>query len=286
MSDTNQIELTVIIPCRNARRWLPVQLEALAQERYDKPWEVLLVDNCSTDGSHLEAERFKDRLNIRVVMASDRPNLSYTKNTGAKAALGQKLLFTDADDQIAPGYVAAMARALEHYTFVSSQTDATSLNEPWADRAYSCGIDQEFILHPVAGGPNMGIRRDAFFKVGGFPEEYPTAEDFAFSLRARRLGIGIHGVEDAVLRYRYRKTPWRIYRQWHRWGLTLPLVYKEFGDLGMPKRTLARALRDWKDTLVSILKIRSKGDAAEAAARLGYCTGRLEGSLRYKTWYP
>lgn len=49
----------------------------------------------------------------------------------------------------------------------------------------------------IVDSANMGVRRRAFERVGGFPEDYLRSQDVGLSLRLRRLGIAPHFVPDA-----------------------------------------------------------------------------------------
>ncbi len=98
------MKLSVVIPCLNAVRTLGDTLEALARQQWTQPWELVFADNGSTDGSVDLALTFKDRIpNLRVVDASLRRGQPFALNTGAHAALGESIAFTDADDQVADG---------------------------------------------------------------------------------------------------------------------------------------------------------------------------------------
>ena len=67
------MELSVIIPCLNAEATIATQLEALANQHWSKPWEVVVSDNGSTDNSLEIVKSYKDRLpNLRIVDASAR----------------------------------------------------------------------------------------------------------------------------------------------------------------------------------------------------------------------
>src|SRR4051812_10229895 len=103
------MKLSVVIPCLNGVPTLRETLEALARQKWDHPWEVVYADNGSTDGSIELAETFRGRIpNLRFVDASIRRGQPFALNTGAHAARGESIAFTDADDQVADGWVAAM----------------------------------------------------------------------------------------------------------------------------------------------------------------------------------
>ncbi len=65
--------ISIVIPCYNAAETIGAQLQAVAEQQWHRPWEVIVSDNGSTDNSIDIAERFKGQLpSLRVVDASDR----------------------------------------------------------------------------------------------------------------------------------------------------------------------------------------------------------------------
>jgi glycosyltransferase involved in cell wall biosynthesis len=283
------IEVSVVIPCRNGARYLARQMGALAQQDYEGSWEVIIVDNASTDGSRAVAESFRGRLNLRVVNAPDRTGAAYARNVGARASSGGKLLFVDADDEVAPGYLRALSGALDTSDFVASRVDSQSLNPDWIRAAHAPwqdeGIANWFGFLPCSS-VNIGVSRPAFEAVGGWPEEYPASEDIALAWRLQLAGASLHFVPDAVYRCRYRDSLAGLYRQTRWWGLSSSMLYQEFKAAGMRRRSLAAAVREWLEILAGLLKARSKAELARLVVRVGDCVGRLEGSVRHRVLFP
>ena len=63
--------ISVVLCCHNGERTLVDQLSALAEQRYDGKWEVVFVDDGSTDSSVSIAESWSDRLPLRIVPTSE-----------------------------------------------------------------------------------------------------------------------------------------------------------------------------------------------------------------------
>src|SRR4051794_40828132 len=107
------MRLSVIMPCLNAEATLAVQLEALAAQQWSEPWELVIADNGSTDSSLSIARRYEARFPaFRIVDASGLRRPSHAFNVGARAATSDSLACCDADDEVAPGWVASMGDAL------------------------------------------------------------------------------------------------------------------------------------------------------------------------------
>lgn len=91
--DFPPMKLSVVIPFWNSEQWLATSIEsALAQ---DAAAEIIAVDDGSTDGSAGVAERYGDR--VRLIRQNN-AGVSVARNTGLAAAIGDYVVFLDADD--------------------------------------------------------------------------------------------------------------------------------------------------------------------------------------------
>ncbi len=118
------MKLSVILPCFNGAKTIAVQLEALVQQCWSEPWELVVVNNGSTDNSMQIVESYRDRLpNLRIVNAhvppAPRLGVSHSYNVGVQAAKGDAVAFCEADDEVAPDWLATVGTALDRYDFVS-----------------------------------------------------------------------------------------------------------------------------------------------------------------------
>jgi GT2 family glycosyltransferase len=120
-------------------------------------------------------------------------------NNAAQAADGDWLLFLDADDELAPGYVGAMRRALEHATPLALLTPAVQQirkGRPRPPFFYpECSFETGNWL--VIG---TLISRELFTQIGGFHEHPHGLEDWNLWARAVRAGATVVKVPDAVYR--------------------------------------------------------------------------------------
>ena len=202
---------------------------------------------------------------------------------------GEKLFFVDADDEVAPGYLAAMSAALESQEFVTSRVDSETLNPAWVRDAHGPswqaeGVDRFFEFMPGTG-VNIAMRRALFEKVGGFPVNFPALRTWCSAGDCSWREFRSHFVPEALYRYRYRSTLRGLYRQAKNWGKSNVLLYRHFRAAGMPPRTLRVATREWRDALTGLVRARSMAQLAPMVVRLGYCVGRLIGTVRYRRLY-
>jgi len=286
------VDLSVVIPFRNAAEHLGGMLGSLAAQRFERRWEVVLADNGSTDDWRRAVMEFADRLNLRVVDAGAKKGSAFARNLGARNASGSKLVFVDADDEVAPGYVAAMAQALDRHEFVTSAFDHVTLNPEWVRLAHGPvwrdpddPLFVQFGVLPFAGG-SIGVSRSVFEAVGGFPEEFTRMQDIALSWEIQFQGVDLHYVPEAVYRVRYRSTLYGLFRQGLAGGSHAPLLYRRYRRAGMSRRTASDVVRSWIRLGRALARARSKADLAPLSLELGRQLGRPLGSVRQRIYFP
>lgn len=218
-------ELSVVVPAYDAEETLPTQLEALLAQRPAWPWEVLVCDNGSTDGTADLVRAWAQRMpELRLVDASARRGPSAARNIGVSQARGPRIAFCDADDRVADGWVAAMRRALDEHEFVAGPFEGSLLNADaesavtWTAQAHGLTVKPFLPQFVTAGSGNMGVLRAVFDEVGGFYEGARTAEDDDFCLRVQLAGHELVFVPDVVLHVRRRDGLWQVCRQAYAYG--------------------------------------------------------------------
>jgi GT2 family glycosyltransferase len=283
------VKLSVVIPCYNGMATLADTLDALAVQEWSEPWEVLIVDNGRNEGLPRMVERYAGKLpGLRIVDATARLGRNHACNAGVRAASGESVAFTDADDTVGPGWVRAMGEALAAHECVACRVDLRKYNPEWLVSSRS-GFQEKGIqtYHyppylPHAGGGTLGIRRSLFLELGGFGESWNCLEDTDFCWRLQLAGHSIQFVPDAVLHVRFRPTLKGIFRQARMYGRYNVLLYKEYRSRGMPQLSLRAGLQRWLTVVKSTRNIFSKSGLAAWLWRLGWSYGRLQGSIQYK----
>jgi cellulose synthase/poly-beta-1,6-N-acetylglucosamine synthase-like glycosyltransferase len=281
------IDVSVVIPCYNAADFLGEQLRALADQPAAPPYEVVVVDDGSSDASVAVAERFRDEVpRLHIVRAPHRGNVAAVRNLGARTAGGSRLLFCDADDVIGSGWVAHMAAALEQHDLVAGPFELERLNPPWAVTAGNLtqtdGLSQDGFL-PFAGGGNLAIRRAAFEAVDGFDVTMPALEDTDLCFRAQLAGYRLAFVPDALVHVRLRTSIRALYRQGFAWGLGTAALHRRYLEHGMPLPNRLRHLVGWVLALPRfVIAARSPSGRGRWWFAMGWRVGRLRGNVRYR----
>ena len=287
MSDP-QPKLSVVIPVKDAEHEIAGQLEALAAQEWSEPWEVVVVDNGSHDATLDVVRSFDDRIPaLRVVDASLRPGQAYALNEGVRAARAEAIAFCDADDEVAPGWVAAMSDALARHPLVAGRSDVTKLNQPWvvgtreAQPPGQLSTTSFAPYAPYTGSSALGVRRSVHETLGGFDESMPALFDLDYCLRAHARRLELHLAADAVVHYRYRHELRAIFRQARFYAEHMALVQRRHEDRSARSRK-PWLLRGWKPVLRALGASYGRAGRARLAWHLGWQVGRFIGSARYR----
>jgi glycosyltransferase involved in cell wall biosynthesis len=287
----SEVELSVVIPARNEATTIPSQLESLTAQEWDGSWEIVVVDNGSTDGTRDVVAAIGERNpRVRLVPALERAGLNYARNVGIGAAAGRAFALCDADDLVAPGWVAAMGGALRTHALVTGALELDRLNPAWLagsrGRGDERGLPTFHGIFPTVHGNNMGMQRTTWEDLGRFDEVVIIgADDVELSMRAWKAGVPVHFVPDAVVHYRYRPEPRALWRQGRNYGRSRPLVVRRLRAEGLECPSRVAGWRSWAWLVAHAPDLgTAEGRAAwtwVAANRLG----QLEGSIRYRSLF-
>jgi glycosyltransferase involved in cell wall biosynthesis len=201
--------VSVVLIFRDDERFLPEAITSVFGQTYDD-WELLLVDDGSTDESTAIARRWAadHPARVRYLEHEGHANLgiSATRNLGWRAASGTHVAMLDSDDVWEPTKLAEQVGILESHPEVGLVVGASRWWWSWAgdgvdhdDRIVEVGAPSEQVhrpptllpvLYPLGRGAapcpsSWLVRRDVLERVGGFEERFRTMyEDQAFLIKA------------------------------------------------------------------------------------------------------
>ncbi|WP_028457972.1 glycosyltransferase family 2 protein [Chloroflexus sp. Y-396-1] len=290
-----EVRLSIIIPCYNAATTLGEQLAALANQTWEQPWEVIVADNGSHDDSRRVAADFLMRMpHLRIVDAGARRGGAFARNEGARHARGTALAFVDADDVVAPGWVAAIGQALDRHPFVASRFDIERLNQhSWLSRTrrnpQADGLQRVSYppYLPHAGGSGLAIERKLHEQVGGFDETLPRLMDTDYCFRVQlQCQVPLTFVPEALVYVRYRDTLRGMLRQTRERAIANVALARRYSEQQDKRNTslspwLSYARR-WLRQVGRLTKIRQREQFAEWLRMNAWLIGLLQGSLQYR----
>lgn len=254
---------SVIIPVLNGEATLGALLAALKSQAGVDVFEIIVVDNGSTDRTMEIARSY----GVTVLQQPVR-GPSAARNLGLRHARAEILVCADSDTIPSRRWLAAFVAAFADPKVIISggpihgwQPATAAERFASARAAFLRERTTDHPKNPFATGMSMAVRRECAVAVGGWDEAMTSGEDVDFSHRLRtRFGNKIHFAEDAVIFHQHRCTDEALWRQarwhgagyalylekhrsmpWHWWssgrvGLAIGLLY-----LGRPVTALARA---------------------------------------------
>lgn len=175
--------VSVIVPLHNKRRTIVRTLRSIQQQTL-RDFEVVIVDDGSTDGGELLASGFADQ-RFRTI-AQDNAGPGAARNAGARVAKSDLLAFLDADDEWMPDFLADMVALLDESKAAQAATsgyyeypDGKSSEDLWRSRGLRDGVVEltgqtsvtEFLylLRFMAPWSTL-VRREEFMRLNGFHE--------------------------------------------------------------------------------------------------------------------
>jgi glycosyltransferase involved in cell wall biosynthesis len=278
--------VSVIVPCSDDT-YISGTLESLA-EQGETDFEVIVVD-ASMDGVVSQnLKPWSDRLQLRVVGGARARSAGHQRNRGVAESRGEFLLFVDADDIVAEGYVRAMAEALRSQWFVCSRVDVQGLNEgnPGRHAQHDGLIRSEMHFLPFAGAGTLGIRRSLFEEIGGFDASLRCYEEADLCWRLQLSGHEPPTlVTGAILHYRLQRTHAIFSSKAVAFGQTQALLYRRYRRVGMPRDSVGAASAAWIRLLRRWFRRMAGSNERALVWETSLRLGRLEGSLRYRVPY-
>lgn len=202
----DNIKFSIICPCYNQAHYLESAIQSVQAQIY-KQWELLIVDDGSTDHTFNLAQKYaKNDSRIKIIQQSNR-GLSAARNVGIKHASAKFLHFLDADDMIFPNAYDVIARKIHKNPEVSLWICSyTYFDEgDFHSRFFSENrLNPETIIKFNQAPPVAYFLKSSLInELGNFDESLKSCEDWDLWLRVAKSGHQIRTISELLVRYRY-----------------------------------------------------------------------------------
>ena len=182
--------VSIIIPVFNGADTLAATVRSVLGQT-EPDWELLIIDDGSTDGSIALAETFAAADRRIRVYAFANAGQAIARNRGIERAIGDCLSFLDADDRWHPAKLAAQLAALEAdpaaawvYSWtILTDDDGRAIGQPVASPFSGWIYAPLLVTDFVSSGSNVLVRRSALASVGDFDPDRVPSEDWDLWLR-------------------------------------------------------------------------------------------------------
>jgi glycosyltransferase involved in cell wall biosynthesis len=193
------MKITVYIPSYNQSQYLGEAIESVLQQTH-APYEVIIVDDASTDDSRSLIESYRSRYpqRVRVILHAQNCGVAVVRNSALQAARGDYVTYVDADDRFFPDKLALEVRRMEQvaqaglvYSAVRIIDADGRMIDSWGKHAQ---LPEGDIFEAVFGRrfPRRQLFRselvnlNAWRQIGFYDPRLPVYEDYEMRIRLTR----------------------------------------------------------------------------------------------------
>ena len=185
---------SVIMPLYNKAPYVRKAVESVVEQTYGD-WELIVVDDCSTDGSATVVEKIVDP-RIRIVRLGVNGGVGAARNRAVAESTAAHICFLDADDWWEPTFLEEMAGLVERHPGAGIYGTGYYIVKNGRKRVAPIGVDEGFtegeinycqvyartLCMPLTS-ISVCMPRRVFDEAGGFPTDVKLGEDFLLWLR-------------------------------------------------------------------------------------------------------
>jgi cellulose synthase/poly-beta-1,6-N-acetylglucosamine synthase-like glycosyltransferase len=244
MSEKSMV--SVVIPCRNERRYIGPCLDALLAMDYPHDrLEILVVDGMSDDGTREVLADYSARHPIVRMLDNPERVTPNALNIGVTNSRGAIIMPIGAHNTSPPHYIRRLVECLEESG--ADNVGGILTTEPGGPGAVARAIAIA-MSHPLGVGnahfrigtreprwvdtvPFGCYRRDVFERIGLFDEDLIRNQDDELNIRLLRAGGRILLVPDVVSSYHARDSLSKLWRMYYQYGYFKPLVARKVGGV-------------------------------------------------------
>lgn len=278
--------ISVIVPCYNCEEVIEACVDAILGSS-QPPLEVILVDDCSTDGTgrRIEGLRRAHPNLVNPVTTDRNRGPAHARNKGAQAATGECLFFLDSDTEVLPDTLANFADRIEDYDAVVGMYDEEPLNPGPSQRykpvLYVYLVGQQGVQpFDHFSASCAGIRASVFRELSGYEEWFPPGLDFENEELGHRIADRYRMVLDPSVRARHRfpghRDMARTFFQRTALWVEMFTVRRKFSPISHTRKTgLSSMALLGAVVLLPLVALHPLGFAPSLAAYLVYLYGYL-----------
>ncbi|MCL9808539.1 glycosyltransferase [Flavobacterium luminosum] len=238
------MKFSFIIPVYNRPDEIEELLESLTKQTYQKPFEVVIVEDGSTIPCEHIVDKYRTKLNITYYLKYN-SGPGDSRNFGMLYAKGDYFIILDSDCIIPPNYLIAVEKSLEErYVDCFGGPDNMLPSFTAIQKAINFTMTSVLTTGGVRGATeklekfqprsfNMGISSKAFEASKGFSNIHP-GEDPDLSIRLWKLGFETKLIPEAFV-YHKRRIDWeKFYIQVNKFGKVRPILNQWYPEYAKP----------------------------------------------------
>lgn len=215
MDNLDKFHVSVIMPLYNTEKYVKEAIDSLLVQSL-LPLEIIVIDDCSTDSSYEIVKEIADTNNlIKLFKLSKNMGVSAARNYGINLAVGNWILFLDADDIVTPKLIEKMLERLKclsqmnmnkwllaYSAFQQIDNSGNPLGIIYgAQRELDEIFGYELIRNDIISPSGVMIHKQSTKNVGGFDEGIKYSEDWDLWLKVAQIG-GFAYIDSPLVKIR------------------------------------------------------------------------------------
>ena len=187
--------VSIVMPAYNEQQYIEKSLFSLleSEQRTKINYEVILVDNLSTDKTIQLAQQFKKGMNLKIVHEA-KQGRGPARARGFKEAKGEIILSADSDTCFYKGWIETLVLAIKDEVVAVTTSCNIVDRSPLTNLVFNFSQPKLMFFyrlifgHYWLSGYSFGIRKSVYEQVGGFDTLLQAHEDLDLSFRVAKLG--------------------------------------------------------------------------------------------------
>ena len=238
------LNFSLIIPVHNRPNEIEELLESLTKQDFSDDFEVLIIEDGSTDKSNLIVEKYKTELDLKYFF-KENSGAGASRNFGMQNASGNYFIILDSDVIVPVQYLSEVQKALEtNFTDAFGGPDTAHKSFTSLQKAINYSMTSVLTTGGIRGKKqavgkfqprsfNLGMSIKAFDKTQGF-SKMKNGEDIDLTFRLWENGYETQLIEKAFVYHKRRGSIQQFFKQTFGFGTARPILNKKYPETAKP----------------------------------------------------
>ena len=235
---------SIVIPVYNRPQEIDELLESLTKQDFSDDFEVLIIEDGSTQKSDLIVEKYKNQLDLKYFF-KENSGAGASRNFGMQKAFGNYFIILDSDVIVPNQYLSEVKKTLENnFTDAFGGPDAAHSSFTSLQKAIDYSMTSVLTTGGIRGKKqaigkfqprsfNLGLSKTAFGKTKGF-SKMKNGEDIDLTFRLWENDFETQLIEKAFVYHKRRSTIQQFFKQTFGFGTARPILNNKYPETAKP----------------------------------------------------
>ena len=233
-----KLNFSIIIPVYNRPKEIDELLESLTKQDFSDDFEVLIIEDGSTEKCGSIIEKYTNQLNLKYFF-KENSGAGASRNFGMQKALGNYFIILDSDVIVPKQYLSEVKKALENnFTDAFGGPDAAHKSFTALQKAINYSMTSVLTTGGIRGKKqavgkfqprsfNLGLSKKGFNKTNGF-SKMKNGEDIDLTFRLWKNGFETQLIENAFVYHKRRSSIKQFFKQTFGFGTARPILNRNY----------------------------------------------------------